>query len=140
MKLYYDTLVPYFPDSTMDATGAIAKDPAQAARREAMIDLANFQHTGLATHLSAAILHACLYAKVDMVDMTLNIPEDTFDKFDVDTPPHRLVNEAAVMLFKSLNAKYPFDIYEFAAALYSAEHLIINQRNESETDGDTHVK
>jgi hypothetical protein len=124
----------------VDSTGAITKDPAQAARREAMIDLANFQHTGLATHLSAAILHACLYAKVDLVDMTLNIPDDMFDNLDVDIPPHQLVDDAAVMLFKSLNAKYSFDIYEFAAALYSAEHLIINQHNESETDGDTHDK
>ena len=125
MKLYYDTLLPYFPDRVKveeNGQAVFKQDPIQTARRDAMIELARFQATGAVNSLAAAVLNACMFAQADLVDTTLSL--DTIEVSESESP-EQLVDSAAIMLFRSLKGSDAFDIRTFVAKLYMAEHLLL---------------
>lgn len=132
MKLYYDMLIPFIPNSTKDEkTGELSVDSKLEARRQTMIELSNFQRTGNGLFLAQAISSACKFADVDIISTIMTAVE----KSDVSemANPTELVDKSARMLFESLAVA--FDIYQFTANLLMVLHLIIVSNTE-----DTSVK
>ena len=143
MTLYYDTLIPYMPDSSKNEVGEMIPNETLAAGRSAMIELAEFQTTGNLMALYQAVIFACKYAEQDLIDSILNLPKDiTVSANDSVTT---LVDHAAIALFRSINKeKYPFDLNLFLANILTAEHIIFlslqqAKRNapESNTEGNS---
>lgn len=123
MELFYDVLVPYMPDTVKSETGEMVSSETLSAGRKAMMELSEFQLTGNLMALYQAVLSACKYAEKDFVDTLTNIPDDmTVDK---DSTVRQLVDESAIMLFKSINPeKYPFDLNRFVVNIMVAAHLV----------------
>ena len=134
MKLYYDMLVPYMPDAIQNEEGQMVKDDIKAAGRSAMIELANFQQTGEITSLYHAVINACIYAQVDLVDTILNIPDDI--TIADGTTLSNLIDDAAKNLFASIKPGNEFDINMFVCNLLNAAHAIISssQQRASEVE------
>ena len=122
MKLYYDTLIPYMPDSITNESGELVADERKSAGRKAMIELANFQNDGNTLSLYQSVIFACTYADVDLVDTITNIPTDIEISFGATVDS--MLDEAATMLFKSIKPTEPFDINKFVADVLTASHTI----------------
>lgn len=133
MRLFYDTLVPYMPDTVLDADGKTTENPAKLAGRKAMIELANFQKTGNVNSLFYSTIHACTYAGVDLVDTILGIPDEI--SFKDGTTVDQLLDTAAKLLFKSIRPSDSFDINLFVANVLTAAHVLMaNVVPATETD------
>ena len=123
MKLYYDTLIAYMPDAVRDENGAMIHSNTLAAGRGAMSELAEFQITGNIMSLYQAVIFACRYAGQDLIESITTVI-DTME-VSVDATVTELLDESAMILFKSINSeKYPFDLNRFLANLLAAEHLV----------------
>lgn len=123
MKLYYDMLVPYMPDAIRTDAGEFVGDPQKAAGRQAMIKLAEFQQTGELSCLYHAVIDACTYANVDLVDTILNIPEDLCIPDGITL--NQILDDAAKTLFMSIKPDSEFDINLFVCNVLNAAHAII---------------
>lgn len=131
MKLYYDMLVPFIPNSTKDEkTGEMSVDARLDARRQAMIELSNFQRTGNGLFLTQAVVSACRFASVDVVSTLLTATEKSEVAETAD--PMELTDKSAKLLLGSLTA--PFDIYLFTANLLMALHIIIMSNTNETTE------
>lgn len=123
MKLFYDMLVPYMPDKDINDKGELEVSPSREAGRNAMIDLDNFQRTGVIMHLYNAVLHACIYAEVDLITEILELPEDL-------EIPEVSINDAvdicAKELFKSANPDNKFDVDKFVGILLTSAHFALD--------------
>ena len=84
------------------------------AGRTAMIELSNFQQSGNLINLYNAVLNACIYAGVDLIDEILGLSEDIEIP---DVSINAAVDMCAKMLFKSINPDNEFDIDKFVAIL-----------------------
>lgn len=122
MKLYYDMFIPYMPDQEMDSEGKLTASKQKEAGRNAMIELSNFQRTGMVMSLYNAVFNVCIYKDVDLVDTILGLPEDL-------EIPNVSINDAvdmcAKMLFKSVNPKNEFDLNLFVGILLTTAHSAI---------------
>lgn len=131
MKLFYDMLVPFMPDSEMDAEGKLVPSESKIAGRQAMIELSNFQTSGNIICLYNAVFQACLYAKVDLVDKITNLPETV-------EIPEVSINEAvdicAKMLFQSVKPENTFDIDKFICILLTSAHFAIEAINKENSE------
>ena len=128
MKLFYDMLVPYMPDSIKSESGELVHDDRKAAGRIAMGELANFQQTGNLMSLYNSVLQACLYANVDLVDTIINMPEDITIPDGI--PVLYLLDDAAKSLFISIKTD-SFDLNKYVAYLLTAAHFIIQKSQEA---------
>ena len=126
MKLYYDMLVPYMPDSITDAEGKLVENPRLLAGRKAMIELSAFQNTSELTHIYQAVIYACQYAECDLVDTILGIPEDLV--IADGSTISGLMDSAASTLFKSIKPgdENAFDINLFVANVLNVAHALIS--------------
>ena len=122
MKLFYDTLVPYMPDAVRDESGQLIKDEVKQMGRQCMMDLANFQNNHDVMVLSLSIIHACSYASVDLVDTVIANKDVAIP----DKPPTQLLDDAAIMLFKSIKDAEKFDIVDFVAHMLTVIHMFMN--------------
>lgn len=127
MKLYYDMLVPYMPDSVKDADGNLVKSDKRASGRDAMIDLSNFQQSGDVNSLYHSVLSACIYADKDLVDVIVNIPEDV--EVPNGTSIDKVLDNSAKMLFSSIKDMNNFDINVYVCNLLTAAHAILVNRS-----------
>lgn len=132
MKLYYDMLVPYMPDSIKSESGELVHDDRKAAGRIAMSELANFQQNGNLMSLYNSVLQACLYANVDLVDTIINMPENITIPDGI--PVLYLLDDAAKSLFMSIKTD-SFDVNKYVAYLLTAAHFIIQKSQETVTAG-----
>ena len=128
MKLYYDMLVPYMPDSIKSESGELVHDDRKAAGRIAMSELANFQQNGNLMSLYNSVLQACLYANVDLVDTIINMPEDITIPDGI--PVLYLLDDAAKSLFMSIKTD-SFDVNKYVAYLLTAAHYIVQKSQET---------
>lgn len=126
MKLYYDMFIPYMPDKDVDADGKLVPSKTREAGRNAMIELSNFQRTGNLVSLYNAVLNACIYAEVDLIDEILGLPED-LEIPDISIT--EAVDMCAKMLFKSINPKNEFDVDKFVALLLTSAHFGVESIN-----------
>lgn len=119
MKLFYDMLIPYMPDTEADATGKFVPSKQKVAGRQAMEELSKFQMSNNIIHLYQAVLYGCLYANVDLVDTILNLSDDI-------EIPSISINDAldlcARMLFQSIKTPESFEIDKFAAYILTSAH------------------
>ena len=122
MELYYDALVPYMPDSTRNSSGEMEHSDVIEAGRKAMMELSEFQLTGNAMSLYQAVIMACKYAEVDLIDTILNGSEDI--TIEPTMTVKNLIDESAKMLFKSINPENSFNVDKFTAYVLTAAHLI----------------
>ena len=129
MKIFYDMFIPYMPDQDINDRGELVASKSRESARDAMIDLANFQKTGAIMHLYHAVLHACMYAEVDLVTEILGLP----DNLEI---PNISINEAvdicAKDLFRSVNPNYKFDIDKFVSLLLTSAHFALEAIGEEQ--------
>lgn len=125
MKLYYDMLLPYMPDSIKNDDGEYIQDGTKVAGRQAMLALSAFQNKGDVGALYQAVLFACNYVGVDLVDVVLDSFDGSFPADD--TTIYGLVDEAAIALFKSIKSDYIFDIKQFVSNVLTAAHYALVQ-------------
>ena len=122
MKIYYDMYLPYMPDATKSEEGELIPDPKKSAGREAMIELVKYQATKNVMCLYQAVLKACSYAGVDLIETINNTETLDIEDFDCDI----YVDMAAKMLFKSINPQYEFNVVKFSAYLLMGAHTIVD--------------
>lgn len=122
MKLFYDSLVPYMPDTIKDTSGQLVKDGNKQFGRLCMIDLANFQNSQDIMLLSLSIIHACNYAEVDLIDIVIA----TKDQEVPDISANSLLDDAVILLFKSIRDSETFEVVKFAAYILTVFHMIMN--------------
>lgn len=122
MKLFYDSLVPYMPDTIKDTSGQLVKDGNKQFGRLCMIDLANFQNSQDIMLLPLSIIHACNYAGVDLIDTVIA----TKDQEVPDISASALLDDAVILLFKSIKDSETFEVVKFAAYILTVFHMIMN--------------
>lgn len=122
MKLYYDMFVPFMPDVSPDDKGEFVKDDRKAAGRQAMIELSNFQMTGNLLSLYQCVILACKYANRDLVEVILNVDKDI--EIQDGTKVSDIIDEAAKLLFSSINPDNEFDLETFTANILTAAHAL----------------
>ena len=136
MKLYYDTLIAFMPDSVRTEDGRLIQDPQKLAGRKALIELAKYQNEGNIMSLYQSVLEACIYAGVDLVDTILQLSAYS-DKVEYHDMPQILIDHCAKMLFQSIKPDYDFNIELFLSNILTAAHDIMNNQiqlsNKSET-------
>lgn len=126
MKFYCDMFIPFMPDSEVNEEGKLVPSETKQAGRKAMIELDAFQNDGNIAHLYNSVVQACLYAKVDVVDTLVNLPED------IEIPNvsiQEAVNICAKLLFKSVNPNNGFELDKFICILLTASHFAIRAIN-----------
>jgi len=124
MKLYYDMFVPFMPDVSQDDKGEFVKDDRKAAGRQAMIELSNFQMTGNLLSLYQCVTLACKYANRDLVEVILNVDKDKDIEIQDGTKVSDIIDEAAKLLFSSINPDNGFDLETFTANILTAAHAL----------------
>jgi len=139
MKFYYDMFVPFMPDVSPDEKGEFVKDERKTAGRQAMIELSNFQLTGNIISLYQSITYACKYADKELVNTIL--ANDKAVAVAEGTKVSDLVDEAAKLLFSSVNPNNEFDLDTFIANVLTAAHALFvsiqADKQESEAKEDT---
>lgn len=122
MKLYYDMFVPFMPDSSLNTEGEFIKDERKAACRQAMVELSNFQLTGNILSLYQSITYACKYADKELVNAILNNNKEV--TIVEGTKVSDIIDEAAKLLFSSVNPNNEFDLDTFVADILTAAHVL----------------
>ena len=72
MKLFYDNLISFMPESIIN-NGESVPDKHLVAARTAMIYLADFQNTHNVNSLYKSVDQIAIYADVDIVDLMLSL-------------------------------------------------------------------
>ena len=119
MKLYYDNLISYMPESVI-VDGKAIPDSKLKAARTAMIMLAEFQNTHNVTALYESVRQICAYAGVDIVDLIMSLKDVNVEVGSVDD----LLDIAAKNLFKTVSEPKDFDYMYYAAILLSVAHTV----------------
>ena len=128
MKLYYDMLIAYMPDATIDDEGKYVADSTKAAGRKAMMELANFQNSGNIMALYQSVIFACTYAGVDLVDTIYELSKPNAPIniiIDPSTSVEHLLNSAAMELFESIKPDITFDYLGYVAEVLTAIHILL---------------
>lgn len=130
MKLYYDMFVPFMPDVSQGDDGTLVKDERKIAGRQAMIELSNFQLSGNISSLYQSITFACKYANKDLVESILNNTKEV--TIQEGTKVSDIIDEAANMLFSSVNPDNPFELDMFIANILTAAHALFISLQQAE--------
>ena len=126
MKLYYDMLIAYMPDATIDGEGKYVTDTVKSAGRKAMMELSNFQNSGNIMALYQSVIFACTYAGVDLVDTIYELSKPNAPiSIDPNTSVEYLLNSAAMQLFESIKPDVTFDHLNFVAEVLTAIHIML---------------
>ena len=126
MKLYYDMLIAYMPDATIDGEGKYVTDAVKAAGRKATMELSNFQNSGNIMALYQSVIFACTYAGVDLVDTIYELSKPNAPtSIDPNTPVEHLLNSAAMQLFESIKPDTTFDYLDYVAEVLTAIHILL---------------
>ena len=123
MKLFYDNLVPFMPNSIVVNEQRVPDVKLEAARK-AMIMLSEFQRFRDATALYEAVYQISIYADVSIVDLIFAAHEEEIKEGTVDG----LLDIAAKNLFKTISPDYEpgsFDPNYFTAILLSIAHTVL---------------
>ena len=121
MKLYYDNLISYMPDSVI-VDGKAIPDSKLGSARKAMIMLAEFQNTHNVTALYEAVHQISVYVDVDIVDLMMSLGDINIESGTVED----LLDIAAKNLFKTVSDPKSFDYKYFTAILLSVAHTVSN--------------
>jgi len=119
MKLYYDNLISYMPDSVI-VDGKPIFDSKLAAARTAMVLLSDFQTTHNVGALYESVRKICVYADVDIVDLIMSLKDVQVEVGNIDD----LLDIAAKNLFKTVSDPKGFDYKYYAAILLSVAHAV----------------
>lgn len=138
MKLFYDVLVPFIPDSNADEKGELVPDKVKVAGKNAMIDLANFQRTSDISALLHSVICVCAYQEKDLVDAILSVPNDLSIESGVKLED--LVDECAKMIFKSIKPGNDFDLNKYIVNVFTVAHTILNIAETSKEEEIKEVK
>ena len=123
MKLFYDNLVPFMPNSIVVDEQRVPNTKLEAARK-AMIMLSDFQRLHNITSLYEAIHQISIYADIDIVDLILSSLDEDIKEGTVDD----LLDIAAKNLFKTTASDYEsgsFDYKYFTAIILSVAHTVL---------------
>lgn len=129
MKLFYDNLYPFMPNSRIIDDKPVI-DPKLDAARKAMIMLAEFQNTQNLTALYESINQISIYSGVDVVDLILSLGDVSVIEGTADT----LLDIAAKNLFKTIAVDYDpktFDYKHYTAILLSVAHALLDAQRKS---------
>jgi len=129
MKLYYDNLVAYMPDSVI-VDGKPIKDTKLEAARRAMMHLSDFQNGHDIRDLYESIKYVCVYSDVNIVDLMLTLKDINIDE---QQSLEDLLDIAAKNLFQTVSPNYDpktFDYRYYTAILMYVAHeaLVIKNR------------
>lgn len=130
MKLFYDNLVPFMPNSTVVDEQRVPNAKLEAARK-AMIMLADFQRFHNINSLYEAILQISVYVDIDIVDLILSSLDEEIKEGTIDEH----LDIAAKNLFKTIASDYEpgsFDYKYFTAVLLSVAHTVLVVREQYE--------
>lgn len=129
MKLYYDNLLAYMPDSII-VDGKAIPDSKLSATRKAMMCLSDFQNSHDISYLYESIRQVSIYSEVNIVDLMLSLKDveiDTNQKLD------DLLDIAAKNLFQTITPNYDalsFDYKYYSAILMYVAHETLVIRNQ----------
>ena len=130
MKLYYDNLVAYMPDSVI-VDGKPIPDTKLAAARKAMMNLSEFQSLKNINALYDAIHQISIYSEINVVDLILTLKDVDIDE---NKSLEDLLDIAAKNLFQTVTPNYDpttFDYKYFSAILlYVAHEAMVIRRDE----------
>lgn len=129
MRLYYDMLIPYMPDSIKDENGNLIANKEKAAGRQAMSALAKFQNSDNIFALYQAVAEIATYANIDLINTIIDISDNKI----IEGDPSELIDEAAKMLFQSIKEDYEFDVITFISNVLTAAHMILQRPVMKET-------
>lgn len=141
MKLYYDMLIPYMPNSIINENGEAEYNAVYDAGREAMKNLSIFQKDpSNIIPLYQAVINACAYAERDLVDVILGAISHVDVSPDADVPT--LLDESAQLLFMSISKNYQtetekFDVEKFIAYILTATHILLCVAAEMSANADS---
>lgn len=119
MKLFYDNLISFMPNSVM-VDGKAIPDRKLDAARKAMIMLADFQTTRNVSSLYESVHQISIYADIDIVDLILSLTDIEVDVGKLDD----LLDIAAKNLFKTVTDAKSFDYKYYSAILLSVAHTV----------------
>lgn len=125
MKLFYDNLISYMPDSIID-NGEVVPNPKLAAARQAMKLLANFQNTHNVNSLYESVHQIAIYADIDIVDLMLSLKDVQVENAPIDD----LLDIAAKNLFKTITNSEDFDYKYYSAILLSVAHSVLEAQRQ----------
>ena len=126
MKLYYDNLISFMPDSIIGEDGAVVDEKLKAAR-SAMIMLADFQNTHNVSSLYKSVAEIAVYAGVDIVDLMLSLSDVRIEDGEVED----LLDIAAKNLFKTVTITGKddqFDYRYYSAILLTVAHRVLDMQ------------
>ena len=124
MKLFYDNLISFMPESIIN-NGESVPDKHLVAARTAMIYLADFQNTHNVNSLYKSVDQIAIYADVDIVDLMLSLKDIQVEEGKIDD----LLDIAAKNLFKTISQygkEDQFDCRYYAAILLSVAHAVMD--------------
>ena len=124
MKLFYDNLISFMPESIIN-NGESVPDKHLVAARTAMIYLADFQNTHNVNSLYKSVDQIAIYADVDIVDLMLSLKDIQVEEGKIDD----LLDIAAKNLFKTISQygkEDHFDYRYYAAILLSVAHAVMD--------------
>ena len=124
MKLFYDNLISFMPESIIN-NGESVPDKHLVAARTAMIYLADFQNTHNVNSLYKSVDQIAIYADVDIVDLMLSLKDIQVEEGKIDD----LLDIAAKNLFKTISQygkEDQFDYRYYAAILLSVAHAVMD--------------
>jgi hypothetical protein len=126
MKLYYDMLIAYMPDATINDEGKYVADNTKAAGRKAMVELSNFQNSGNIMALYQSVIYACTYAGADLVDTIYELFKPNAPiSIEPNTSVEYLLDSAAMELFESIKPDITFDYLDYVAEVLMAIHILL---------------
>jgi hypothetical protein len=129
MKLYYDNLVAYMPDSVV-VDGKPIPDSKLTAARRAMMSLSDFQNSNNIADLYESIRQISIYSEISIPDLLFSLKDIEIDETqNLDS----LLDIAAKNLFQTATPNYDpksFDFRYYTALLMYVAHaaLIIKNR------------
>ena len=132
MKLFYDNLVPFMPNSSIVDEQRVP-DVRLNAARSAMIMLSEFQRLHNLNALYEAVHQISIYANVDIVDLILSSLDEDIKGGTID----ELLDIAAKNLFQTISPDFEqesFDYKYFTAIILSVAHTVIVMNDSFEAE------
>lgn len=129
MKLYYDNLVAYMPDSVLVDDKPVS-DKKLTAARKAMVHLSDFQNGHNISDLYESIRYVSIYSEVNIQDLLFSLKDIQIGE---TTELDNLLDIAAKNLFQTATPNYDpksFDYKYYTAILMYVAHEILVLRNQ----------
>lgn len=129
MKLYYDNLVAYMPDSVLVDDKPVS-DKKLTAARKAMVHLSDFQNGHNISDLYESIRYVSIYSEVNIQDLLFSLKDIQIGE---TTELDNLLDIAAKNLFQTATPNYDpksFDYKYYTAILMYVAHETLVLRNQ----------